>query len=666
MAAPPPYTRGFDFTNLTPANIPEAGVRNNAEFDQVSASVAGVRSSLAQIQRDDGAPKNGIIELETLTSRLRALIGGWTPRGTWATATAYAPKDMVNGPNGRTYVTGVAHTSGVFATDLAANRWNDLLGEAVDLNSATSILPAGASSALSLATLFGRSVADVTAYGSGVGAGNATIDTAAYQAAAATGKTVYFPRGTYNLNAGATFTTHGQGIRGDGRHATIINLRGTFTFAAFAGGMYSPKVEGIHFEGFVGSQVRTGGYLFTFNNCVRVRVQDVTASNLTGFFSATRVFELICDRVTYEFHRGAAASIQLYGADSTNRVDNVYFINCLVGADAVTRTAIGLYINGFVNSVETDGLYLIGGFKTGMVVEDTYGWSGGGMTSTPSIMRFNRFGVEYPSDYGVIISAGLDITFDQIYLLGAGTSYGAGGSGFLIGASVFFYQVQIGDLGKIVGFSRYGVESTNNQRVGNLFFAVNTLGSFNAVTTGESLTHRVIFTDNAGQGTTFLMYADHATGDRTIGLDANDSLSYDISANILSVGIAGIPAMQVAATSTAFYQNVYVPNDMTAAGSVTTPLVEIDANYLLKKVGGEPSIVFDPNDYIQFARGSNLLAVNIAGATQDTIGPNTRGFFGVTPTLKPNVTGSVAGNAALASLCSALQALGLIDNNTVP
>lgn len=43
---------------------------------------------------------------------------------------------------------------------------------------------------------------------------------------------------------------------------------------------------------------------------------------------------------------------------------------------------------------------------------------------------------------------------------------------------------------------------------------------------------------------------------------------------------------------------------------------------------------------------------------------STLGFYGTTPASKPTVTGSRGGNAALASLCTQLAALGLITNST--
>jgi hypothetical protein len=49
-------------------------------------------------------------------------------RGVWATATAYAKLHTVNAPDGHGYVCIAPHTSGVFANDLAANRWAKLVG----------------------------------------------------------------------------------------------------------------------------------------------------------------------------------------------------------------------------------------------------------------------------------------------------------------------------------------------------------------------------------------------------------------------------------------------------------------------------------------------------------------------------------------------------------
>jgi hypothetical protein len=64
------------------------------------------------------------VKLHTLSTSVLALFAATagTPRGAWVTATAYALRDVVT-INTNTYLCCVAHTSGTFATDLAAVKW---------------------------------------------------------------------------------------------------------------------------------------------------------------------------------------------------------------------------------------------------------------------------------------------------------------------------------------------------------------------------------------------------------------------------------------------------------------------------------------------------------------------------------------------------------------
>lgn len=66
------------------------------------------------------------------------------------------------------------------------------------------------------------------------------------------------------------------------------------------------------------------------------------------------------------------------------------------------------------------------------------------------------------------------------------------------------------------------------------------------------------------------------------------------------------------------------------------------------------------NGELYFVTGLGAIALEIA----DNGAATTMGFFGASPVGKPNVTGSRGGNAALASLCTALANLGLITNST--
>lgn len=124
MAQPTPYARSFDFTQFS-TDTPSAqqpGVRLDAEFDGLGETLGETLDNLALIQRDDGQLRNASVRLATLHSEVIAaltLIGASiTP---WATATSYTAGQIVTNADD-IYMVGIAHTSGVLATDLAANK----------------------------------------------------------------------------------------------------------------------------------------------------------------------------------------------------------------------------------------------------------------------------------------------------------------------------------------------------------------------------------------------------------------------------------------------------------------------------------------------------------------------------------------------------------------
>ena len=127
MSQPPAYNRQFDFTDFSAAypTAQQEGVQIDGELDAVKATLDVVLSNLSLLQRDDGAPANEIVTLDTLAADVVTAIAsaaGWAPRGDWVTVTAYAVGDVVVETTS-TYVCQVAHTSGTFATDLAAGKW---------------------------------------------------------------------------------------------------------------------------------------------------------------------------------------------------------------------------------------------------------------------------------------------------------------------------------------------------------------------------------------------------------------------------------------------------------------------------------------------------------------------------------------------------------------
>jgi hypothetical protein len=98
----------------------------DAELDAIAASINPLVTNLGFIQRDDGLLADRVVGVNALSSSVLALLGssGFTisnPLG-WLTTTTYAARTIVIQGTG-TYVSAVAHTSGVFATDFAAGKW---------------------------------------------------------------------------------------------------------------------------------------------------------------------------------------------------------------------------------------------------------------------------------------------------------------------------------------------------------------------------------------------------------------------------------------------------------------------------------------------------------------------------------------------------------------
>lgn len=142
MADPTAYTPGYSFTGFQ-GSAPDTPLPANhvdAELASIAAKILELVNAVKNVRRSDGALKNAIVTLDALSTDVLNAVSDWEPRGAWVTATAYAVKDFVS-KDGAFYVCLVAHTSGTFSTDLAADKW--MLVSA--LSSAASIVntPAG-------------------------------------------------------------------------------------------------------------------------------------------------------------------------------------------------------------------------------------------------------------------------------------------------------------------------------------------------------------------------------------------------------------------------------------------------------------------------------------------------------------------------------------------
>jgi hypothetical protein len=125
MSQPTPYTPATDFTDYQDNNpgVDFLGTDIDAELAAIELTTDEILENLALLQRDDGALANATVTADALAASALALLESTgEPRGDWVTATAYAAKDLVT-ESGVTYICVIAHTSGTFATDLAADKW---------------------------------------------------------------------------------------------------------------------------------------------------------------------------------------------------------------------------------------------------------------------------------------------------------------------------------------------------------------------------------------------------------------------------------------------------------------------------------------------------------------------------------------------------------------
>lgn len=176
MAQPTRYTRKYDFENhstLYPTT-PQPGVQMESELDAIKVTTDEICNNLALIQRDDGALASRSVGLAQLQT---GLVVGVNPATNWLTATAYDEGDTVYESN-KLYYCAIAHTSGTFATDLAALKW------VLILNFDQFVAAAAASAAAALVSEGNAATSETNASNSASTAGTAATNAGNAQTAA--------------------------------------------------------------------------------------------------------------------------------------------------------------------------------------------------------------------------------------------------------------------------------------------------------------------------------------------------------------------------------------------------------------------------------------------------------------------------------------------------
>lgn len=139
MSQPPAYSRAFSFTNYQAANPSLAlpGSQVDLELNNAKATLDATLANLALIQRDDGQVKNASIGLDQLKTEVPL---GFNVPQVWVTGTAYTANSSTVFNGSGFYRALTTHTSGTFATDLAALKWQLIVNlAAIPLVTATQI-----------------------------------------------------------------------------------------------------------------------------------------------------------------------------------------------------------------------------------------------------------------------------------------------------------------------------------------------------------------------------------------------------------------------------------------------------------------------------------------------------------------------------------------------
>jgi hypothetical protein len=132
---PVPITITVSFAGDEANGVSGRSTVKTASLDGLMAAIKTcldqIIANLALIQRDDGQLLDQRVTIASLSTQVLALLSStaWKVRGAWVGGTVYAQGDLVL-QGGIVYVCIVAHTAGVFATDLAAGDWGQVTANA--------------------------------------------------------------------------------------------------------------------------------------------------------------------------------------------------------------------------------------------------------------------------------------------------------------------------------------------------------------------------------------------------------------------------------------------------------------------------------------------------------------------------------------------------------
>lgn len=370
------------------------------------------------------------------------------------------------------------------------------------------------------------SVKDFGAVGNG-----STDDTAAIQAAitavaAASGGTVFFPKGTYKISSALTVTAGNTCLQGEGYGAAILTTNSTTAdmITVGTGTVSSVTNVAVRDLAFRTSVTRSDGAAVAMNGCY---IGEITGCNTSGMFRGITVkgtSKIIFLERNYIASPVPSTGLGIYLTGTSN---DIYMTNNFVIGDVATQPSAGILIDnasgvwGYNTSTfqTGNGLYIAPG--TGSLVENCFflkcaydSGTGNGLTIAPTgtgaarRIQFTSCWSGSNSAHGVNI-VGAAGTIDDVQFLGyrayVNGQYGilCSGSGAIniylsecitsgnsSSSSGTYHGISFG-----TGSSKFRVQNCRSGQVGNM---TNTQGYGLAMTDSTSNNLLVVGNDFTG------------------------------------------------------------------------------------------------------------------------------------------------------------------------
>lgn len=351
-------------------------------------------------------------------------------------------------------------------------------------------------------------------------------DTAKFNAALATGKSVLCTATSYSITGSLTPTAAGQIIDLNGALLTCTGNFDVFNVTGLQGVMIG--------NGRIEAAAMTGGDILNVVNADRTTFENVLVFNPFNFAFVQKANVVEINNVWVNNIRGAYG-IRWLG-DAANRSDVLRLIGVVM---SFPNAGIGIDWDGNCHTLQAFGVIIVRPNK-GVHIRNTAG------ATAPEFGFFTNLEIDFPVSYGVEIRAGESYYFGpQFYCHGSTTA-----SGVFVASGLAPDRIQFAG-GKISGNATYGIENNSRVLAANLVLTGNTTANY------LNADNAIMSAPRVEIDSTYLMRV--ASGSPVLQFDANDYIGYSRSANDMIVVIGGNTILTWAADRVQFTQPPQLP-----------------------------------------------------------------------------------------------------------